>query len=140
CMANSDNVVRVGLTPKYKDAETLLEILTYNTGPSTVIDNVEKQEKIVYDVPAEEFRVAYYRLEENKSHAMTGRRTVEIGLVLNGEISISWKDGSNMKEMSFKRGDSFLVPAILKSYEIGAKQSSEFFIVDVPVGKSVTKS
>ncbi|HDM76957.1 MAG TPA: mannose-6-phosphate isomerase, class I [Deltaproteobacteria bacterium] len=140
CMANSDNVVRVGLTPKYKDAETLLEILTYDTGPSAVSSNVGKQEKILYDVPAEEFRVAYYRLEENKSHAMTGRRTVEIGLVLNGEISISWKDGLNMKEMSFKRGDSFLVPAILESYEIGAKESSEFYIVDVPVGRGVTKS
>eukprot|EP01059_Diplonema_ambulator_P001449 TRINITY_DN11220_c0_g1_i1.p1 TRINITY_DN11220_c0_g1~~TRINITY_DN11220_c0_g1_i1.p1 ORF type:complete len:381 (+),score=111.28 TRINITY_DN11220_c0_g1_i1:57-1199(+) len=31
-MAKSDNVVRAGLTPKFKDAETLLEMLTYNTG------------------------------------------------------------------------------------------------------------
>jgi mannose-6-phosphate isomerase len=29
CMASSDNVIRAGLTPKYKDVETLLSILTY---------------------------------------------------------------------------------------------------------------
>lgn len=29
CMACSDNVVRVGLTPKYKDTATLLSMLTY---------------------------------------------------------------------------------------------------------------
>ena len=29
CMANSDNVVRAGLTPKFKDVETLAEILTW---------------------------------------------------------------------------------------------------------------
>lgn len=32
CMANSDNVVRVGLTPKYKDVDTLIDMLTYNMG------------------------------------------------------------------------------------------------------------
>lgn len=29
-MATSDNVVRAGLTPKFKDAETLVKMLTYN--------------------------------------------------------------------------------------------------------------
>ena len=29
CMANSDNVVRGGLTPKYKDTETLYNMLPY---------------------------------------------------------------------------------------------------------------
>lgn len=29
CMACSDNVVRAGLTPKYKDVETLCEMLNY---------------------------------------------------------------------------------------------------------------
>jgi mannose-6-phosphate isomerase len=29
CMACSDNVVRVGLTPKFKDVDTLTAMLTY---------------------------------------------------------------------------------------------------------------
>uniref|UniRef100_A0A453HXT6 Uncharacterized protein n=1 Tax=Aegilops tauschii subsp. strangulata TaxID=200361 RepID=A0A453HXT6_AEGTS len=29
CMATSDNVIRAGLTPKYKDVQTLCSMLTY---------------------------------------------------------------------------------------------------------------
>ncbi|KAJ1967671.1 hypothetical protein H4R35_006642 [Dimargaris xerosporica] len=32
CMATSDNVVRAGLTPKFKDVEVLVEMLTYDYG------------------------------------------------------------------------------------------------------------
>lgn len=32
CMATSDNVVRAGLTPKFKDVATLVDMLTYNNG------------------------------------------------------------------------------------------------------------
>jgi mannose-6-phosphate isomerase len=32
-MASSDNVVRAGLTPKFKDVETLVSMLTYNYAP-----------------------------------------------------------------------------------------------------------
>lgn len=34
CMAASDNVVRAGLTPKARDVEVLVDMLTYNYGPS----------------------------------------------------------------------------------------------------------
>jgi len=33
CMAASDNVVRAGLTPKHRDVDTLLEILSWASGP-----------------------------------------------------------------------------------------------------------
>jgi mannose-6-phosphate isomerase len=33
CMAASDNVVRAGFTPKFKDVDTLVEMLTYDTAP-----------------------------------------------------------------------------------------------------------
>lgn len=33
CMASSDNVVRAGLTPKFKDIDTLVNMLTYNYAP-----------------------------------------------------------------------------------------------------------
>jgi len=33
CMAASDNVVRAGLTPKFKDIDTLVNMLTYNYAP-----------------------------------------------------------------------------------------------------------
>lgn len=32
-MANSDNVVRAGLTPKYRDVDTLVKYVDYSCGP-----------------------------------------------------------------------------------------------------------
>lgn len=32
CMACSDNTIRAGLTPKFKDVPRLIEMLTYRTG------------------------------------------------------------------------------------------------------------
>ncbi|CCK71156.1 mannose-6-phosphate isomerase PMI40 KNAG_0G00980 [Huiozyma naganishii CBS 8797] len=65
CMAASDNVVRAGFTPKFKDVENLVEMLTYNYG--TVDDQKMKPEgferssgageSILYDPPIEEFAV-----------------------------------------------------------------------------------
>lgn len=37
CMATSDNVVRAGLTPKFKDSVTLVNMLTYNQGDYEVL-------------------------------------------------------------------------------------------------------
>ncbi|KAI0002692.1 mannose-6-phosphate isomerase [Xylariaceae sp. FL0662B] len=72
CMAASDNVVRAGFTPKFKDVQTLVDLLTYNYAP------IEEQkmhpteypylvlnraayssgsEAILYDPPIDEFSV-----------------------------------------------------------------------------------
>ena len=37
CMSSSDNVVRAGLTRKFRDVETLLSMLHYRTDPPTII-------------------------------------------------------------------------------------------------------
>ena len=59
CMANSDNVIRAGLTSKYRDAETLLQTLDYSVGaakplvPDVSVCGSLRRE--CYSVPAEEF-------------------------------------------------------------------------------------
>lgn len=45
CMAASDNVVRAGLTPKFKDVSTLVDMLTYNFAP------IEKQKMVPAEYP-----------------------------------------------------------------------------------------
>lgn len=45
CMAASDNVVRAGLTPKFKDVKTLVDMLTYNFAP------IEKQKMVPAEYP-----------------------------------------------------------------------------------------
>lgn len=72
CMAASDNVVRAGFTPKFKDVDTLVSMLTYNYAP---IDEQKMHpteypyvtlnraayssgsEALLYDPPIDEFSV-----------------------------------------------------------------------------------
>lgn len=84
CMAASDNVVRAGLTPKFRDVNTLVDMLTYNYAP---IDEQKMSpteypyatlnrkgyssgsEVTLYDPPIEEFAVvrSVLRGEEAKA-------------------------------------------------------------------------
>lgn len=57
-MACSDNVIRAGLTPKFKDAETLIEMLTYNvSGVPAVVCGAPAKEPhtLLYACPVPEF-------------------------------------------------------------------------------------
>ena len=56
CMANSDNVVRAGLTPKFKDVKTLCSMLNYDGSPpeskifeSTIHGNVVNYKPSIHD-------------------------------------------------------------------------------------------
>lgn len=72
CMASSDNVVRAGFTPKFKDVETLTSMLTYSYAPIEeqklepvdypyAVLNVPAYSSgsscVLYDPPIEEFSV-----------------------------------------------------------------------------------
>ena len=72
CMAASDNVVRAGFTPKFKDVSTLVDMLTYNFAPideqkmepteypyATLNSTAYKSSSsiLLYDPPIEEFAV-----------------------------------------------------------------------------------
>lgn len=61
-MACSDNVVRAGLTPKFKDVKTLCDMLTYNcrTGEENIFPYVKSQQDPylqMYTPPIKEFAV-----------------------------------------------------------------------------------
>ncbi|MCW2517432.1 MAG: mannose-6-phosphate isomerase, type 1, partial [Mycobacterium sp.] len=64
-MANSDNVLRGGLTPKHVDVPELLRVLDFTPTddaalkPRTVRDGIE----LVYDTPAAEFAVSVLHLD-----------------------------------------------------------------------------
>ena len=72
CMASSDNVVRAGFTPKFKDINTLTEMLTYEYKPIeeqklvpteypfvklNTVAYTAGSSTVVYDPPIEEFAV-----------------------------------------------------------------------------------
>jgi len=60
CMALSDNVVRAGLTPKFKDVETLLEMMTYRDDLLDELVGVAEEVSpnvVKYDPPVNDFLV-----------------------------------------------------------------------------------
>ena len=68
-MAASDNVVRSGLTPKFKDVDTLVNMLTYNhaSADSQLLQGVPfkgSSKTWLYDPPIQEFAVLKTELEE----------------------------------------------------------------------------
>jgi mannose-6-phosphate isomerase len=54
-MANSDNVLRGGLTPKHVDVPELLRVLDFDAMPPPVLSGVPDAGWVRYDTPAEEF-------------------------------------------------------------------------------------
>lgn len=124
CMASSDNVVRAGFTPKFKDFETLTDMLTYSYAP------IEEQKMppaeypyaalnatayssassvVLYDPPIEEFSVAKADLNRPGAKA-TFEGIVGPSIVIctrgKGKISI---DSAKTEEMT--EGNVFFVGA-----------------------------
>lgn len=70
-MANSDNVLRAGLTPKHVDPQTLLEVVRFESGPPVVIDPIPRGDTgaATYPVPTAEFGLERIALREGESFA-----------------------------------------------------------------------
>jgi len=135
CMANSDNVVRVGLTPKFKDAETLLEIVDTTPGTPAVIRGEEYfQSKagvifVDYQVPVSEFRVRRWALTGGAEVTVDKRERPAILLVIDGTIELYWSS----EHQPYHRGDALFLPACLECYNIHATGGAELFQAEVPL-------
>ncbi|OCF54616.1 mannose-6-phosphate isomerase [Kwoniella mangroviensis CBS 10435] len=113
CMATSDNVVRAGLTPKLRDVPTLVEMLTYESGPGdqqllqpTTFGSQDQATKL-YDPPIEEFSVLRVELP---SGGKTSHRKIEgpsIAVVTQGSGSIVKGDD----KVEFERGNVIFIGA-----------------------------
>ncbi len=85
CMAASDNVVRAGLTPKFRDVETLTSMLTYTDGPPHILQGQELGPFVMrYLPPVDEFLLDRATLEAGSQATLPGTPGVSIILVLTG--------------------------------------------------------
>jgi len=106
-MANSDNVMRGGLTPKYVNVDELLAILDFTPGFRGLITPVEESPGLWrYPAPAPEF--ALWRIETrgepvNVPAGTSGR----ILLVTDGNVSVR----SATQELDLVRGEAALLSA-----------------------------
>ncbi|MDQ1038242.1 mannose-6-phosphate isomerase [Streptomyces sp. V3I8] len=86
-MANSDNVLRCGLTPKHVDVPELLRIVRFEAGdPGVLRPEAAPDGEEVYATPIDEFRLSRYVLPEGgPAHDLT-RPTPQILLCTTGSV------------------------------------------------------
>ena len=133
CMANSDNVVRLGLTPKFCDAPTLKEILDFSQGLNYSVETSSDGFLTEYLTPAKEFRVKSLALLEGESRAFSYRSGLTMFLVVEGETALKWGDDNQLCSCMYRRGNVFIVPATLSQFTIHSKSHCKLFLVDIPV-------
>lgn len=107
CMAASDNTVRAGLTQKYRDIDTLLNMLTYNEGLPTIIEAIENKEYYLYQPPVSDFCVSYINVESYQSKLSEKIDRTSLILIVNGLGGVQTDDDY----FELKPGVSFIVPA-----------------------------
>jgi mannose-6-phosphate isomerase len=119
-MANSDNVIRGGLTPKHVDVEALLAIVKFNDGPARV---VAPDANGVYATPADEFEVARLRVDAGQQAPRPAVRGVDIWLATSGRAQITWGGDP----IAVDAGVPVLVPAGVGAYAVRAATDAELF-------------
>ncbi len=114
-MANSDNVLRGGLTPKHVDVQELLGTLVFDAHAAELLqlDESGPGEK-VFRTPAREFELGFLDVVPGRPFSAPGGRGVEILLQLEGECRLE----SGGSALTLGRGRSVLVPAALDSYAL----------------------
>jgi small subunit ribosomal protein S1 len=89
CMANSNNVVRAGLTPKFIDRDVLLNMLTYAGGDPQIIagEAIGSGDK-VYRGTAKEFQVEMWKHDLAEEKTYTSESAISLLLVLSGSAEL----------------------------------------------------
>ncbi|KAJ4495317.1 mannose-6-phosphate isomerase [Lentinula lateritia] len=117
CMANSDNVIRAGLTPKLRDIPNLVAGLTYvpaeaarhRVQPSTFPPSVTSSASTLYDPPIPEFSVVGVKLQIQLKESHPPLKGPSLTVVTEGKGVVSWNKGQDTLQIG--RGDVFFVGA-----------------------------
>lgn len=132
-MANSDNVLRGGLTSKHVDLPELLNILSFQERDPDILEPVFKfQYEKIYLSPVEEFVLSVIILKNGEKYRSAAKRSAEIILCIAGEATITEsgiKSGS-VKELVLSKGNSVLIPASVETYIISG--DAVFYKAAVP--------
>lgn len=121
-MANSDNVLRGGLTKKHIDVPELLNILNFEEmDVNILLSQKDKDCERIYHSMAEEFVLSVISDEKNISYTSPEKRSGEIILCTDGKASIT--DISINETILLKKGTSVMIPSSVGKYRIEGKAS-----------------
>ncbi|BFZ58142.1 Mannose-6-phosphate isomerase [Savitreella phatthalungensis] len=107
CMAASDNVIRAGFTPKFKDVDVLTQNLTYAYAPAAAqkmqptswsksTPSSDTVKTLLYDPPIDEFAVAVTTLQnKNDKDVHEPVDGPSIVIVTSGTVLLSLRESSS---------------------------------------------
>jgi len=116
-MANSDNVLRGGLTPKHVDVPELLRILNFKDQDITLLKPVKSaMHEQIYPSPAAEFVLSVITLNKSETYQSPEQRSVEILICTRGKATLF--DRHDQSETQLRQGASAIIPAAVRGYSI----------------------
>lgn len=130
-MANSDNVLRGGLTQKHIDREELERILIFSGNRKQIITPCTDSSGVQrYPSPTAEFQLERLYMEAHSRVDLEKRTSGEILLCTEGAGAIT---SIGREKILLKRGDAFFIPAAVSNYRLTAAEGKcQLFIASVP--------
>jgi mannose-6-phosphate isomerase len=139
-MANSDNVLRGGLTAKHVDVKELMKHVRFEPVAPFIIhpqENLNGEQ--VYLTPAGDFELSCFQLEQGEQTEFVSE-TADILLLLEGSVKLMERDENgkirNEKVVLLEKGESAVVFAC--HTHIHAMQSALLFRATTPVQNNQT--
>jgi mannose-6-phosphate isomerase len=132
-MANSDNVLRGGLTPKHVDVPELLRVLDFRPAAVEALRPQLHRDgpELIYGTPTHEFAVSCLRIDgEDLGHeidAPVRHEGPQVALCTGGAVLLHAKSSS----LTLERGQAAWVPADDGPIRLVAEHPAELFRVSV---------
>jgi mannose-6-phosphate isomerase len=124
-MANSDNVLRGGLTPKHIDVDELLKHISFKeTIPNILNGNLQKDGlERIFSTPAPDFELSKIDVSVSETYRST-TKTPQILMLLDGKIKI--KECNSKMFLILSKGESVFLKANCK-YEISSLKKATIY-------------
>lgn len=116
-MANSDNVIRGGLTSKHIDVQELLEVIRFDEVDVQILKGVPiSGNEFQFVTPAEEFVLSVIVVNRHAPYLSASNQNIEILFCTEGNGTI--KTAGDNSEIQLQKGVSVVVPAAVCGYQV----------------------
>lgn len=131
-LANSDNILRCGLTPKHVDVPELLRVLDFSCGPMPVLPGDRASRVATYRTGAREFELSRIEWNAGDTDEVTlDRHGPQILLCTAGELAASTADG---QEARLGKGQSMWLAASDPEVRLTANGTGRTLLFRATVG------
>ncbi|MEH0712349.1 mannose-6-phosphate isomerase, class I [Vibrio owensii] len=116
-MANSDNVLRAGLTPKHMDVEELVKCTDFISKPmNTLLTKAEiKDCEHNFPVPVQDFKFSVFQEPKDQQVEMT---SAEILMPIDADVTLLAESGETLV---LGKGQSAFIPAYVGNYTLSCE-------------------